>query len=394
MRDIADKIDSIFPVHNHIPFDWDQYKQILDEERKKKGANKELINQMPASINLDMQEVSDGRFFMDISSAHIEGFLKKGEGQYLYVFLGGARTRNQGKDLAPIPTFSRWSWYEHTNNSILSLEDPMYYTFEKCKLGWFYGTETEDYREYCAQCIKKIANLLHISNEYIVLYGSSGGGTAAIGIANYLKGCFVVAINPQLNYKEYEYSKEFEESTGVRILDVEDAFDRNDNRKLIRMNNQNRFIIMVNVRSDHDFKVQLSWLCRDLDIIPEYGIKQHDNIITWIYNAYGAPSEHTSLENPTIFKTIELLIKSANDNIDLGNLSGLYRIFNEFWYDQYVLLKKNYDLKKKYNKKIKKLKTRLKNEEDKLYKLEQSKSYRLCQKISVPYRKLKSWRRK
>lgn len=352
-------IQNICDNYSSVAFSWDTYMQDLDQERKKRKKDVQKMEQEPICLDEDASKAPDGRFYTEIGSAHIEGFLKKGEGELLYVFFDGARTRNQGRDLAPVPNFSRWSWDVHTTGSVLSLEDPMYYRYEKCKLGWFYGTDEEDYRKDCAQCIDKIASLLGIKRKNVVLYGSSGGGTAAIGVSVHLPGCMTVAINPQLNLNEYEYSREFEEVTGVKIRNIQDIFNRNDACALIQNNPKGNYLIVVNVRSQADFKIHLRSLCEYLDIIPCYGIRRKGNVCTWVYNAVGAPSEHTSLETPALFHAIEFLVLCVRDNADLSEMEGLYRLFNEFWYDHYYQLKKNRKQNNKHSKEIKNIRIEL-----------------------------------
>ena len=190
---------------------------VLDENRSEKRTDSSCLNIDPAEFFVTgcNKSLPEQRFYANIGKAHIEGFFKRGTKKRLYVVFDGSKTRNGGKDLVPLPTFSRWSWAFLSEASFLCLEDPMYYSYDQCKLGWFYGTEDEDYRYDCAQCILKITKLLGLKNENVVLYGASGGGTAAIGTSKYIKGCSVVAINPQLFFENYPDVKQFEISTGI-----------------------------------------------------------------------------------------------------------------------------------------------------------------------------------
>lgn len=79
----------------------------------------------------------------------------------------------------------------------------------KCKLGWFFGTETDNYRELVAVFINSIAEKIQVLQQDIYLYGSSGGGTAAIEISRFLEKSNVIAINPQLDMDHYFYAKDF-----------------------------------------------------------------------------------------------------------------------------------------------------------------------------------------
>lgn len=246
-----------------------------------------------------------------------------------------------------MPSFSRWSWYKDTNASLISLEDPMYYTFPACTLGWFYGTRDEDYRKYCAECIRKIAELLGVENRDIVLYGSSGGGTAAIGVSRYLPGCSVVAINPQLLLEKYPYSEELEKIIGTDIRGEKDLFIRNDNSRIIRETPESMYFLIENVRSDADYVTQFQNFFRTSGIRPGFGIEKNGNIITWLYDAQGAPSVHSAVENTAVFKLIDLLVRCVRTENNIYKLRNLFYVINEFWYERYSIMRTNYYQKKK-----------------------------------------------
>ena len=57
--------------------------------------------------------------------------------------------------------------------------------------------------------INSIAEKMQVLQQDIYLYGSSGGGTAAIEISRFLEKSNVIAINPQLDMDHYFYTKDF-----------------------------------------------------------------------------------------------------------------------------------------------------------------------------------------
>lgn len=327
----------------------DRLKEKLDEERRAGHADASLLPAEPKEFPLggENKHLPEIRFYTQSGSARIEGFFHRGTLPKLYVMFDGSRSRSGGKALAPLPSFSRWSWHKETDASLISLEDPMYYTFPDCTLGWYYGTKDEDYRQYCAQCIRKIAGLLHIENEDIILYGSSGGGTAAIGVSRYIPGCSVVAINPQIFLDKYPYSEELEKITGMKLRTEPDPFMRNDNCRIMRDNQESVYLLIENVRSDGDYLTQFRAFCGQADIEPGFGIEQNGNIVTWLYDAQGAPSTHSSVENTAIFKMIELLICHVRAGRDINEIKNLYDIVNEFWYERYSLMRTRYYQNKK-----------------------------------------------
>ena len=150
--------------------------------------NGDMLSRTPTKFDPEKdKKISNGRFYSEIGSAHIEGYLMMGEEKSMFVFFHGARG-GEIDNLENPPRFLRNTYNNYVDGTILCLEDPMFYSFEKCKLGWYYGTPEENYREYCARVIRKIAEILCIEVKNIVLFGSSGGGTAAIGISNYIRG--------------------------------------------------------------------------------------------------------------------------------------------------------------------------------------------------------------
>lgn len=331
----------------------DSLKTILDEARKAKQADASMLAAEPRefSVGEENERLPEIRFYTLLGSARIEGFFHQGNISKLYVIFDGSRSRSGGRDLAPLPSFSRWSWHKQTDASLVSIEDPMFYTFPQCTLGWYYGTKDEDYRQYCAQCIGKIADLLHIENDDIILYGSSGGGTAAIGVSRYLPGCTVVAINPQIFLDMYPYSEELEKITGMRLRTETDRFIRNDNCRIIRENPGSMYFLVENIRSDGDYVTQFRTFCKNAGINPGFGIEKNGNIVSWLYDAQGAPSTHSSVENTAIFKMIDMLIGYVRDGRDIDEIKHLYDVVNEFWYERYSLMRTKYY----QNQKIKEL---------------------------------------
>lgn len=344
-------------------------KSDLDRLRKARRADVSVLSSEPKefSVSEEATALPAVRFYSLIGSARIEGFFHRGKRKTLYVMFNGSRTRNGGKALASLPSFSRWSWFTDTDASFISLEDPMFYKFPECTLGWYYGTKNEDYRKYCAQCISKTAELLEIENSDIVLYGSSGGGTAAIGVSRYLPGCSVVAINPQLFLEKYPYSEELEKITCMKLGSEPDAFVRNDNWRIIRENTDAVYFLIENVRSDGDYVTQFRAFCEKAEINPGFGIEKNGNIVSWLYDAQGAPSTHSAVENSSIFKMIDLLIGYIREKQDINELKNLYDVINEFWYERSSLMRERYYQDKKI-KEISEEKVALSRENDRMRK--------------------------
>lgn len=380
--------DSNFVVKPEI-FSWDKYNRIIDDARTLKY-DKELVQLEPVEYNLDncARTLPQSRFFTNIGSAHFEGFFNKGTDNYLIVFFDGARTAGDRNTFAPIPRFLSWSWYSRCSSSILSLEDPMYYLFDECALGWFYGTKEENFREYAARIIKKIADNLGVPYSNIILYGRSGGGTSAIGVSDFIDGCSSITVNMQVDIKSYFYTEFFEKSTGIYVTNDDPRLNIVD---IIKRNKQNCYLVIANSASDSDFATDLKLLADNCNFTPCYGLTKKDNILCWVYEAYGAPKAHTAFENYYIFSLIILALKSYRAGADIDTVKSFVGIVNEYWFEKYIGQSKAYKLNnelekiKKENEKQKEQILNIKKENDKLNdqlkKIKNDKCFRIIVKL-------------
>ena len=352
-----------------VPFSYDRsYKSRIDGQKTREKPSAKMLEAEPTLIRVPEapeatkhyatdgtplqtrpegpvaeagQVPEDGRYYTEIGSAHIEAFFKKGTRDYLYVFPDGARTRNQGKDLAPLPSFLRWSWYQFTSASVLCLEDPMYYTYSDLKLGWFYGTEEEDYAEYCAMLIRHIAGLLNIPFSHIILYGPSGGGHAVINMSAFIPGCMTVTVNGQYDITLHDYWLDgfFPCITGLPADSLK-GLKRNRSADIIREHPENRYLLICNILSEQDFDRQLQKLCGKLDFAPRYGLKTEGHITVWLIEAQGTPEPHNTWENQTQFQMIDILLVNLISGHSTQEMNEYCEIINQYWRERYDLLAK------------------------------------------------------
>lgn len=341
-------------------FTWDNYSKQIKDIRQTRSADKRIVAQNSVLYDLDSDSLPQKRFFSDIGSAHFECFLNIGKEKRLVVFLNGARTINQGKALQTLPFFTRWSFYNYIDHSILAITDPMFYTFPDCKLGWYLGTQKENYRRYTAQLIKNIAGKLGIAEDDIVIYGSSGGGTAAIEIASFIKGSSVVAINPQLDMKNYPYFDKFEKDTGISLVSYDNHENNYDPVETIIKNKDSKVLILINIQCYDDFDVNLKYLCSRLDIRPDYGLSEHGDLYIWLYDAEGAPSPHTSQDSNVFFRGIMCVLNAIKNGESIKSVNGYVKLLNELWTERFSLVKKNRDM----NHKLRELEEKIGNSED------------------------------
>lgn len=266
-------------------------------------------------------EVKAGRVIIKCFNTDYHCFINcKKKGLPLYVMLNGTVTGNY-------PEFKRWSWYPFIDGNLINIADPMYIKYDKkINLGWYWGHSVEDegnYRLHISIIVKKISELLQSSE--IIFYSSSGGCAASIQAADYIGGCTVVSINPQVVLSKFEFTKTFERVVGVKLND-EDSLHRNNVIPFI-INGKNKHIIVQNICSPGDMK-QYSELIQALDMNPTLGLVKKDNVVLWTYDGPGE-KPHNSQENYCIY----FVIKQIIDNFEnLHPESGIYNLINEFWY--------------------------------------------------------------
>ena len=329
-------------------FAWEKYNRIIDDSRTIKG-DKQLVQSEPFEFNLDTcgNELPNNRFFTNIGSAHFEGFFNKGSDNTLIVFFNGARTGGNRYALVSIPRFTSWSWHVKCQSSILSFEDPMYYLYDECTLGWFYGTKDENFREYAAKIIKKVADNLQIPYSNIILYGRSGGGTAAVGVSDFIKGCSTVSVNMQIDFEHYYYTEFFEKITGVNNLQNDPRLNIAD---IIKRNSQNDYLVITNAASNIDLSNDLKLLSEKCGFTPCYGLTVNENILSWVYEAYGAPEAHKAFENYYIFSLIITALRAYKAGVDLNTVNSFVDIVNEYWFEKYIGQSKAYKLNEELEK--------------------------------------------
>ena len=294
------------------------------------------------SISIDLESVLNTdaiptRFNIKLGSAHFECFFKEKKNDWLYVFFAAARN-----DLGRLPRFPRWSWHPFVNGSALYVEDPMYYKFPTLKCGWFFGAKNEDYMEHLSKIVRKIAKRNGVPDNHIVFYGSSSGGTGAINCSSFIEDSISVSINPQL-FPHLERTTRLIEFTKDSIDDS--SFQDKINLLEKVKSGKSKNLIIVNSASKDDMEGILKW-CKEIGINLREGIVQKNNILVWIYDAYGVPKPHNSFEDLPLFKMITKLVgkisKCKNED-DLETFALEQNDFvlqlNEFWFERYVTIR-------------------------------------------------------
>lgn len=353
MNRIVDEIQKLRYTHSREISENGGWQETVNRVKSviETKADPSLVSADPQKFSLESEKLPPNRFYTDIHSAHFECFLKKGDLDYLVVFFSGARSRAGGK-LAPYPTFSSWSWYKDLNVSVLCIDDPMYKTYPEMVIGWYYGNDREDYRSYTALLIRKIAFLLGVPDNHIVLYGRSGGGTAAIAVSDYISGSSVCSINAQIALNAYSYyADQFAKHPGIDIYTSKDFQKRNDFAGIIKRHPENTYLMITNVFSKSDAERSIPYYRKHFNAPLKYGISSDANFHSWLYSAWGVSDAHNSFDSVSLFKMIlEILLAFSNGASDT-EVNILAQFANEYWFERY-----NHIIKRdRYEKDIQKL---------------------------------------
>lgn len=280
---------------------------------------------------IDFKKIDNVCFETDYQGVRFGCLYINQPGDYFYITLNGGRWRGPG-DLATVPTFSRWSWSNMMDGPVLCIEDPMYYMYQELVVGWFYGTESVNYRNIVAQLIKDVANQLNVDYKKIIVYASSSGGSAALQVGSFIPGSTVVAINPQINLLKSGDCSGFIKNTSIDISN--DKLGRTNGIRTIISSKLTKYIIICNVRSVEDYEKQIIPLCDEFSIKPISGVTHNNNLTLWLYDAPGSPSPHTAYDYRALFFGIDYLSKNLKN---INNDTSLYMMFNQFIYDHHSL---------------------------------------------------------
>lgn len=212
------------------------------------------LAQKPEAVTWDtLTTVESGRFSLTTNNATYECFIRASKAKRLFVMLSGAGRQNSDIN------FARVSWGGQLNGITLNVEDPMYIRHPGLAVGWYYGTAQVSYMDEIAEMARRISHANGIQARDIIFVGSSAGGTAALYLADAVKGSTCLAMNPQVIPARYHYAGKFKEITGID-LKATDPLGRTNLRR-VSQNRDSRFIVCCNLLSREDFKVQVQpWL--------------------------------------------------------------------------------------------------------------------------------------
>ncbi len=298
------------------------------------ACNRDWVDQDPVVTDKDQLQFVSGQYRYAVEHNGI---------RYEMLYLPKKNSRRQPCDLfvslcgggrqnKPYPYFLRWKYANFLDGDYLCIEDPMYALNSFKKVQWYYGTESVSYLHELVPVLRRIMEQFHISGEQLCFFGSSGGGTAALQLANMIDGSSAIALNPQFDLYRWkpEVTKFFRE--GLHIdLSRQDMFQRN---MLQLTNRKSTFLICMNMASPRDRR-QFSDFSLRTGIPCRYGLSQHGNIITVLHMSHGA-SLHGSFPLELEFVLLQYVLKAAKTHADLDVLRNFSVFYNEVLNRHYV----------------------------------------------------------
>lgn len=290
-------------------------------------------NTYPQILNYDtLSKDLPSRFIINHKNVPFECLYFDDSSDKLIISLGGGGRKNK-----KYPTFFRWKYKNFVGGKFLCIDDPMYfYHKESTSVMWYYGTKELSFLTLLAEIVKKIISILKIDTKNVIFLGSSGGGYAAIYLANLINGTTAIALNPQYEISKWnpKITNFFKDKIGIDISSKDDIFNRN----ILNITNKSSlYFIVENCASDVDYKKQFLPFCKRHSITPTYGITQYQNIITWVHASFG-PELHSSNPERLGIKIIEFLKDEYSRGNDINQFKKLSYILNEALNDKYTYL--------------------------------------------------------
>ena len=302
------------------------------------------MKETPIKTNVKSFEILEGvnRYCIENNQVEYECLFFPSKAKKLYISLcGGGRA---GKKY---PVFLRWKYINILDGNYLCIDDPMYnakknksYAEKTNGVLWYYGTKEMSYLKNMLPIIEKFMTLLNVAPEDIVFFGSSGGATAAIYLANLLGGSTAYALNPQYDLAAWkpQITKYFNDVLGIDLT-AEDDLGRN---KIDITNSQSSFFLVENIASKVDYDQCFSFF-KKKNIPLRYGISQYGNIVTWVHCTNGI-SAHSSSPEKFGFYFLNFLNKQMRKGSDINTARKASFIINEILNEKYEAMKTIDDL--------------------------------------------------
>lgn len=274
------------------------------------------------------------RYSVDIEDTQYECLFINNNSDKLIVSLGGG-----GREGKSYPVFYRWTYGNFLNKNVLCIDDPMYYNRKFTGVKWYYGTKEKSYLKEMVPIIRKFMDRFNLSAEDLTFLGSSGGGYAAIYLANLFDGSTAMALSPQVDIAHLapRYNKIFLDELGIDLL-ADDPHSRN----VLQITAQKSlFFLAENILSEVDWNNQFLPFCERQGITPTYGISQHKNIITWVHASNGI-DPHSSNPEKYGLVLLDFLASEYRAGKDINSFNNMSLLINEMLNEKYESMLKSH----------------------------------------------------
>lgn len=204
-----------------------------------------------------------------------------------------------------IPSFQRVGWHPWFDGVNVNIADPTYSAYpNKLYTGWYLGNEHQDAVLSVRDVIRRIQTRLDISNENVVIIGSSAGGTSALKLANIIPGSTAIAENPPVYPHQRTSAKAFS-SIGIDL--EEKKFADRTNLSGIFTNKASRFFIIQNA-FDGGVVKQLQELFKSEGLkFPGVGLSTV-GAVTLYLASIPARSSHDTFLSETEFRSVHAVL--------------------------------------------------------------------------------------
>ncbi len=257
--------------------------------------------------------LNTGKYHVNVEKVPVHfAFYRGKEGcNRIIIALTGAQ---YGRDRKDGPRYSRGTYVQATDASMICVDDPMIYSY-RVSHGFFAGTSSSGRPiwEVIAEVLREALGKVNIPDPDIVFLSSSSGGIGSILTSSCIgRPSTVVAINSQIHLAR---SPMFRQLNAKGLMDKRLA-DVDYIPNVIRGHPENTYILMENLASHGDYFGHYRFLCKKLGMKPYYGLHNEGNVITWVY--YGTSDKpHMAQDWATFFPAIEFVVdnKGAIDKV-------------------------------------------------------------------------------
>jgi len=226
---------------------------------------------------------------------------KNSENKRLLVFLNGALSNK-----SRYPLYNRISWQEKFNSDCLYIYDSSLSQDHSYLLAWYVGNSQNILYQEIIRLIRKARDDLGFHNNQIVFYGSSGGGFAALKLAEYFKESTAVAINPQIEIFNYGNKNAVDNFIRFTFNKIPPNLIKDKYQKWIKIDpnafrcGSSKFIYVQNIVDGEHYRVHLKpfWKHFSKNIESGFDDSNHNQLII-----YDHPSGHAG-EPPEVLEKI------------------------------------------------------------------------------------------